>query len=100
MSTDLYTAKHYYEIARLTLDRIRDEGVPDSIPNLWDAVVDALDRAVASLRQWRESGHNYTDGLYKLGSQRTIHGPPHALAAVQRFHDELDRVRAKRRSKG
>lgn len=98
--TDLSDAKLHYEIVQRLIDRIREEGVPDSVPNLWDGVVQGLDRATAGIRRWRESGHNHADGIYTIGFQRLLRAPPHAQQAVERFHAELKRVRAKRRSKG
>jgi hypothetical protein len=98
--TDLYDAKVQYEIVQRVLDRIRDEGASDSVPNLWDAVVQGLDRVTAGIRQWRLSGHNHADGIYNIGFQRLFHAPPHAQKAVERFHAELERARAGRRSKG
>lgn len=99
MITTYNEAHTKYEIVQRVIDRIRDEGTSDTVPNLWDSVALALTEIGSFLRNRKREGHNHADGFYKIGFQRLFGAPAHVTRAVEQYHEALDALRSKRASK-
>jgi hypothetical protein len=91
-----HEAQRACDVVQRVLDRIRDEGTTDTVPNLWDSVALSLNEVAAFLR----SGATlHADGFFKIGFQRLFRAPAHVTRAVEQYHEAIEILRSKRKVK-